>query len=178
MLDQSVILAGVARSGKTTVAERLHRTLGLSLIPVDLLISSFEDNFPELGILSGQHLHNETSHNVFNFLHRYIHLHEEWQNYQFIMDTTHLLPQQVAEHGLDKKYRVAFLGYPNISVDEKLSQIRLHRTLQADWTQDETDDQLRPIIRQMIALGQTLQTDCARYNLTFFDTSQDFDRHA
>lgn len=108
------------------------------------------------------------------FLKAYLWLHREWKDYPIILDTTHLFPEQIIELGWHTTYKVAFLGYPSATMEQKFKDIRNYADAKADWTANVSDDELKPMITIMIAFSQTLQAKCAEHNLPFFDTSNDF----
>jgi broad-specificity NMP kinase len=106
---KSMILSGAARSGKTTLARRLQKETGFSLISGDALLCRFQDFFPQLNItLEGDY--EAACRNWEDFIVAYLDHMITWQDIPFILDTVNLLPEQVKRRGLDRKYVVAFFG--------------------------------------------------------------------
>ena len=51
-----IIICGVPRAGKSTLANALNKELGFSRIPTDPLVTAFERVYPELGIKHYQNM--------------------------------------------------------------------------------------------------------------------------
>ena len=84
------------------------------------------------------------------------------------------MPEQVARLKLHEKYTVRFIGYPNLTVDEKLAHIRQNPTPYYDFTTERTDSQLVPNIAIFIEISKKIQTQCALLGLDFINTSHEF----
>lgn len=171
-MRKPIILAGASRSGKTTLARRLQKATGFSLISGDALVSSF-GLFPELGI-SQEGNAAETTRNFQTFLRIYLDHTAHYQNIPFILDIFHLSPEYVIQEKLHEKYTVIFLGYPDISLKEKLSNIRQHKTDHYDWTDERSDEDLSKSIAEYIEYSKSLQKSCDQHGLPFINTSDKF----
>jgi uridine kinase len=170
---KSIILVGASRSGKTTLARRLQKETGFSLISGDALMCTFEAIYPELGI-SHQGDRETVCRNWEDFIVVYLNHLTEYEHVPLIFDTFHLLPEQVSRLKLHEKYQVVFVGYPNITAEEKLNNIRQFRTDHYDWTDEHSDEDLLKDIKEFIAYSQMLQKECAAMNLNFINTSHNF----
>jgi len=172
---KSCIIGGAPRAGKSLLAKRLQKETGLSLISNDYLVSAMEGIFPELDIRHGEAHRARTSEQVFPFMKAYLWLHSDWGRQDFILDTTHLTPAQLAESGMSKKYKTVFLGYPRLAPAEKLSLTRRHAAPSGDWTNNVGDEELLKTLAELIALGKTLEQQCREHDIPFFDTSENFE---
>ena len=47
---KNIIILGTARSGKTTLANMLHKEYNYSIVSIDSFVSALRDGFPNLGI--------------------------------------------------------------------------------------------------------------------------------
>jgi hypothetical protein len=171
---KSIIIAGASRCGKTTLTRKLQSGKGFTPIFTDLLVHSFRTHFPELGILHGGQHRKTTSSKFLPFLQSYMDGHAEWQGAPFVVDTTYLLPQQVIDHELHKKYTVLFVGSSNISPEEKLKNIRQNPNTPIEWTQKLDDNELLDVVLDVINFSKFLEQECNKLNLTFVDTSKNF----
>ncbi len=170
---KSIIIVGTSRSGKTTLARRLQRETGFSLISGDALMCTFEAIYPDLGI-SHQGDRETVCRNWEDFIVVYLNHLTEYEHVPFIFDTFHLLPEQVARLKLHEKYQIVFVGYPDITAEEKLNIIRQFKTEHYDWTDEQSDDDLLKDIEEFITHSKMLQKECAALGLTFIDTSRNF----
>ena len=75
-----------------------------------------------------------------------------------------------------KKYNVLFIGYPTISPQEKLKAIRQFCGDSFDWTNKTNDQVLLERLHKFIDISQKIKESCAKYNLPFFDTSDNFEQ--
>ena len=96
----------------------------------------------------------------------------------YVIEGEAMRPQWVAE--LVKKHpddiRAVFLGYTDIDVEEKVALVKEHVNGENDWLTSESDDYIRDHIGNMIAYSKTIKTECEKYGLSYFDTSEDFPR--
>ena len=47
---KNIIILGAARSGKSTLAQMIHKKYNYSIISIDSFVSALRDSFPSLGI--------------------------------------------------------------------------------------------------------------------------------
>jgi hypothetical protein len=87
-----------------------------------------------------------------------------------------LLPRQVAAlwNAHPGRIKACFVGYATIAPERKLAQIRAHGGLPNDWPNEYDDTALLTIIRREIAFSQLVRAECARHNIRYFDSSDDF----
>lgn len=179
---KSVILGGASRSGKISVSKALKSHLKLNWYPIDPLVNAFEVAFPELGITHTRSSDDEISEKFRPFLWPLLgELHHSSlrkgygvasEQSGYLVDTCYVSPIDAAAHRSDNLI-VAFFGYPNSTVESKLESIRSNENAD-DWTRSWSDQQLRDHLARWIIDSQHYQTECARLELPFFETSHDF----
>ncbi len=87
------------------------------------------------------------------------------------MDIYHITPKLYAEY-IDKSCcEIYFLGYPNISIEEKFKQIREFDTIY-DWTNEKDDFIVKKHIRDYIEISKWFKGECRKYDLPFIDVSE------
>lgn len=168
----SYIIGGTPRAGKTTLADRLHLEKGVSIIPHDFIIKAFHETFPQLGIFHCDKAPPESTDHMFPFMKSYL---DHWGHNTFVLDTAYLTPAHFAAAGFHEKYKIAFLGYSDLSVEEKLWQIRQYPNPINDWTKDFSDDEMRPMVEDMLGYSKRVEQECAETGIRFFNTGRDFD---
>jgi hypothetical protein len=94
----------------------------------------------------------------------------------YVIEGEAMLPQLVADL-VDKhpgKIRAVFLGYTEISVDDKVALIKKHGDGVNDWLINKSDEYIRDHIENMIAYSKMIKSKCEEHGLSYFDTSEDF----
>lgn len=176
MSRKQIIIAGVARAGKSTVCKELTKRGNYQHIEADTITFAFQNSFPETGISHTDFWGlKETSKPFSKFLSAWI---KEVQksgtcnklDYKMAIDLYHILPEDFVEYFPKENCEIYFLGYPNISVEEKVRQIRHFDTVD-DWSTQESDESLRKRIETYIEISKYLQEECKKYGLPFIDVS-------
>ncbi len=167
------ILGGAARSGKSTISRKLLNEKKVPYFSIDVLISALQ-GAPALDIQHGQPF-IEKAHKLGPFTYNlFSHLVEDEPAY--LIEGDGILPEQ-AKKVLDQypeKVTIAFVGYPQHDVEQKLLEVRKYQDSHGDWTLSQTDDQMRFAISDMIEFSKYLESECGKLGLPFFDNSNDF----
>ena len=167
-----IIIAGVSRSGKTTIAKRLCKDSNFNYIPIDSLISTLEKLYPETGL---KHLDDniEFSPKLAEFLSEFI-SHIKYEDIDVILDLYQLFPIDHQNILSDTKIPIIYLGYPGMTVKEKLLKIKQH-SRSKDWTNNTEDEEMIDIIGFWKTESQIMKRQCSVLNIPFFDTGLDFE---
>lgn len=175
MEKKHIILAGVPRSGKTTLSAKLAETLEYQHLAMDAILMSFDKVFPEMGILHTDCWDfTETSTKFIPFVKRMTEAQFDYKvascDYKMVLDLYHITPKDFSENIDRNLCDIYFLGYPNISVEEKFQQIRKFDT-ESDWTSQSADDVVLEHITKYIEISKWLERECEKYDLPFVDVS-------
>ena len=167
-----LLIGGVSRSGKSTLAKRLCRQAGMSYMPLDSLISTLESLYPGAGM---RHMDDNRvfSRQLALFIAE-LSGHLEYEEMDFILDPYQLFPVDYMEILAERRLPIVYLGYPHLSAADKLRAIRGHQRAQ-DWSKDMPDSELLPILEQFIAESKLMHQQCREHGLPFFDSGTDFD---
>lgn len=165
-----ILVVGASRSGKTTLAKKLCGQLEMSYLPLDSIISTLEKLYPEIGI---QHLDDNLvfSKKLAVFIAEFI-KHLEYEDLNLIIDSYQLFPADYVEVLLEK-VPIIYLGYPHLTAEEKLCEIRQHQRKQ-DWTHLFGDLEMIPILSQFIHESKIMYHQCQEHKIPFFDTGADY----
>lgn len=176
MNRKQIMIAGVPRVGKSTVCHELEIRDNYKHIEADTLTFAFQNSFPETGITHTDFWGlRETSEPFSKFLSAWIKAIQESgccekMNYKLAIDLYHIVPEDFIKYFPKENCEIYFLGYPNISVEEKVKQIRKFDT-RDDWTIEESDESLTNRIKTYIEVSKWLQEECQKYDLPFVDVS-------
>lgn len=168
--SKNIFIGGVARSGKSTFAKRLIKLNNYNHFPLDYIVSSLKNNFPDCNV-SNSVLIGESSEKVALLLSTIAKIMDS-KDEKFIVDSTHVMPIDVIPYLDREKWDIYFIGYPNISKFTKLSTIRKYDD-NTDWTSRISDEELLSIIEKLINISKKIEEQCNELDITFIDTSSD-----
>ena len=69
---------------------------------------------------------------------------------------------------------MCFVGYTHVAIEQKVRDIRAHSNGRGDWLVNESDTFIQAHIANMITYSQTIKSECEKYALPYFDTSENF----
>ena len=168
------IIGGASRSGKTLLSRRAVVEKKIPYFPLDGLFGALANGAPELGIQYGDSLINRPvkmwpiSKHLINFFFD--------EERDFLIEGDSILPSQVNELlAAGKPVKCCFVGYTELSKDEKLALVRKYHQGDIDWTKGISDEEMLRMIDEMIQFSKYLKEECEKYNIKYFDVSHDFD---
>lgn len=174
--QKHVIIAGVPRAGKTTLCSFLANSTKYQHLTMDTITKALEVSFPETGIVHTKCWDFlDTSKKLIKFVQNIVSTYKyDKLPYRLALDLYHITPQDYIEN-IDKDCcSIYFLGYPDISLEEKFNQIRIFDN-DYDWTSRRKDDELLEEIDKYIEISKFLKDECHRYKLPFINVSNNRD---
>ena len=142
---KNICIGGVAKSGKSRLAKLLCNSK-YNHIPVDQFASSFKHNFKDLGITSDVVINRKSSKLLALFLSRFIEI-AEASDERFVLDSAHILPEDIISYLDPDKWDIYYLGYPNITADEKLEEVRKYAN--EGWIKNKSNEELINIFTKL-----------------------------
>jgi AAA+ ATPase superfamily predicted ATPase len=170
------IIAGAPRSGKSTLARKISKEKNIPYFPLDALTGSLEDFAPEVGVLHGAPFIQwaENAWPILSGVLENLHTSED----SYIVEGDGVLPasvkQLVEKIGADS-VRVCYLGCTTTTRDEKIATIRTYNTSKDDWTNKYSDEQLKPMVENMLEKSRYIRQECEKHRITYFDISDNFE---
>ena len=168
---KNIILGGVPRSGKSSLAQALCRQSAYSHIPFDSIISTCGTIFPEHGI-SHYIPHLKACQAVKPFFFEWIR-HLEYERIPVVIDAYHVRPQDLRNDPICSRYTVLFVGCPSVACDKKCASIRQYARL-GDWTESLSQEELRQLVKRYISESRSLMEACVQTGYQLIDTSHHF----
>ena len=166
-----VIVAGAARSGKTTLSLMLNE-YGFTHYKMD----SIKRGICESYLLKYDDW-QDVSPIMCTIINRVIEDNKTDTNYlkeKYLFDTPFLYPKDIQQINTEDT-KVIFLGYAHIDVEEELKLIR-ENDLENYWTAKVSDEELRKWTYDNIEFSKYLEEECEKYGIKYFDTSKNRDR--
>ena len=171
---KNIIILGVARAGKTTLASMLHKKYSYSIISIYSFVSALRDGFPSLGIT-----HSNTENKfkllppfIFSYMNKII---NEYPEERFVLEGWHVFPKDIIRLWSDIDVKILCLGYTKITCEEALYEIRKNETKNS-YTTKMTDEKVKELILNHINYSKILKKQCEENNIKYYDTSFDRDK--
>ena len=167
---KNILILGAARSGKTTLAKQMADKFGLSIISVDAFIGAFQENYPDLGFA----YFHKSNHHIAPFIASYanaiIYNHPKSN---FVIEGYHIKLSDAVKLFSDK-FEIVVLGYPKLTPQEVLSNVRKYEG-KFDYTRALTDDDLLKTISRHVEYSKNFEAECQQLGISFYDTSYNRD---
>jgi hypothetical protein len=168
------VIGGASRSGKTLLARRAVAEKQIPYFPIDALFGALVHGAPEMGIRYEDSFTKRpikmwpiTKHFLDFFF-------KEEQKY--LIEGDSILPSQINKLIIEQKpVKCCFLGYAELTKEEKLSLVRQYHQGDIDWTKGISDEEMLPMIDKMIEFSKFLREECTKYKIKYFDISHDFE---
>jgi hypothetical protein len=169
------ILSGTSRSGKTTVARRFLKKTGIPYMSVDAIMMGFTNGIPEYGI-HDRLWPNEIAEKMWPFF-KAMCDNMIWGEIDYVLEGEAFLPHRLRELLDDNPSRVqvAFMGYADANLEEKVIEVKQHSSGVGDWLVDEPDDYIESHIKNMIDYSARIKAECTKHRVPYFDMSTNFE---
>lgn len=177
-----LIIAGVPRSGKSTLARRIARELGWQHISMDAVIAGFEQCFPETGVDTGISVNKDKSSleilhiisgKIAPFL-RAMTSREEYdqQNGPMVIDMYQLLPEDYVKFLDPEICEILYLLTGDVTPEERFAIQKQYDTPE-DYTYDLSDEERMEGCEYLVEQSRMIREQCERLGLPFYETAHD-----
>lgn len=167
------ILGGSSRSGKSIIARRFVAEKQIPFFGIDFLITTLQE-IPELGIHHGDQ-YEIKAERIWPLIKPML-LHLASEEPKYLIEGDGILPKHINELSKEnpEKVKACFVGFCDISPEEKLKIARDKGGNQDDWTKKYSDEEMIGFIKGMIDYSNYLKRECNKYSIKYFDCSQNF----
>lgn len=170
------IIGGVSRSGKSLLAHKILKEKSIPFFPLDGLVGMLTHSAPEHGVRH-QNDFIDKSEKTWKFSKELFKYHFKTQE-SYLVEGDCILPKQIAE--LQEKYpeniKACFMGYSSLTAKQKLETVRIYNRGEEDWTNKHDDEAMLEMIEAMIIYSTYLKEECGKFNIPFFDVSENFEK--
>lgn len=167
-MKKHLIVAGISRGGKSTICKQIAESSEYIYMPMDVVVRAFQNCFPKVGITHADRIFN-VSKNLAPFLNAMLEDSEE----NLLIDTYHLVPEDYIKYINKDICEVCFIGYPDISVEQKFMEMRKYEQRQEDI--QKTDEELKSKCKRLIDESRYIKEECEKWHLPFLNTSYNRD---
>ena len=181
MENKNILVLGASISGKTTLAKKIAKEKGYSLISIDDIVSGFEA-YPELEIHhDGDAI--DTAKRLAPFLIKYFTELSEgttfYDGIKSVIEGTHFDFEQLMpflqSDKYKEKYQIIGLTFNDITEQQLYDYIKKYDT-EDDWTYWCDDEELKGNVRYFIDRNKYFNEMFKKYGIKTFDTSFDRDK--
>lgn len=177
-MKKNILIIGAARCGKTTLAKKLNKEYGYSVISIDDIVSGLQA-YPELNI----HHNGDTditTKNLGPFLEKYFVELSEGSNFyggiKVAIEGTHvdferLMPLLQSEK-YKEKYEIIGLTINEETPEDLYNNMKKYDT-EDDWTYWVEDNKLKEYAKYIISKNKIFNENYKKYNIKSYDTSYD-----
>lgn len=146
LMKKHVIIAGVPRSGKSTISQKISAHLGYQHISMDSVIAGIESVFPETGIQTDADTDlweniQYISAKMALFIRAMIDSGEyEECDYGMVIDIFQLLPQHYIQHIDSSVCEIYYLGTSEVTPEERYELLKKYDTPK-DYTYYKSEEE-------------------------------------
>lgn len=173
-----LIIAGVPRAGKSTLARRLAQEYGYQYISMDAIIAAFEKCFPETGVNTYQGLSSmDTLRLISGKMAPFLRAMLESGQYDrgengAVVDMYQLLPEDYEKNFRGANTEIIYLLSSDVTPEEQFALQKRYDTAR-DYTFFKTDEELKEGAEYIVEQSQLMKEQCLRLRLKFYETGKE-----
>lgn len=168
---KNIIILGVARSGKTTLARMIKkRYSNYNIIDGDCIRNAFEKSIPEVNInhVNGSGMIEKFPDFCLKLFEYQIKEHNNHFNY--IFETCDINPIQLKKYFNIPNTIVIFLGYPNLTIEETVNNYKKYAK-KDDYMIKKSEDEIISRAKKWNKKSKEIKKLCLQFNIKFIDVS-------
>lgn len=177
-MKKHIIIAGVPRSGKSTVSQIISEKYGYQHISMDSVIAGIERTFPETGINSDSDMDawknvQYISSKMALFIQAMIDSGEYDEfDYGMVIDIFQLLPHHYVQYIDPSVCDIFYFGSSEVTPEKRYEILKKHDTPK-DYSYYRSEDENKRDCANIVAISEQLKELCKKYDLPYYDTTYD-----
>lgn len=175
-MKKHIIIAGVPRSGKSTISQIISKQFGYQHISMDSIIAGIENVFPETGVNSKADTNIQDniqyiSSKMALFIKAMLDSGEYNEcDYGMVIDIFQLLPEHYLQHIDSSLCNIYYLGTSEVTPEDRYELLKKYDTPK-DYTYYKSEKENQEDCADIVTISKQLKEQCSIYNLPYFDTS-------
>ena len=169
---KNILLLGVARSGKSTLAKKIiEKYPDYKVLDLDSILDAFAETFP--GVNVGYAYDGVKNNQIAKFIGSLL----KWQvknhgekYFNYIIDGDSILPEDIENNFDLANTIVLFLGHNKLTPEEIVTNCRKYDN-GLSWSSRWDDKKLTEHAKWQINFGTKIEKQCNKYKYRFVDTS-------
>ena len=190
---KNILIVGPSRSGKSTLAKRIHEELGLFILSTDKLVAVFQNAYPKLDIRLNWD-RDKTTENLSPFLGHFLgvfsssdgrglldYSHGDTGENRFVIEGAYFEPEKISEilksykyDSLKENFILIGLVQREKTAEDFFRDFRKYDT-DKDWTFHLSDEELMDVSKEAVSYSQSMYEMLGKYGFNIYDTSHDRD---
>ena len=177
-MKNNIIIAGVPRAGKSTVAHLLARRFGYQHISMDSINAGFEKCFPETGVSTYQGLSSMDTLRVISgkmapFVRAMLDS-GEYDEFEpgMVLDMYQLLPDDYDRFIRGANCDIVYLITSDVTPEERFMIQKEYDTVK-DYTFCKSDEELREGAEYIVRQSILMKEQCNKLGLPYYETAKE-----
>lgn len=180
-MKNNIIVAGVPRSGKSTISHILSKEYGYQHIRMDSIIAGFEKCFPETGINTYQGLSSmDTLRVISGKITPFVRAMLDSVSYDenepgMVIDMYQLLPEDYDTYLRGANCDIVYFITSDVTPEERF-QIQKQYDTEKDYSYYKSDEELREGAEYIVEQSLLIKEQCEKYGIPYYETARERDR--
>ena len=177
-MKNNLIIAGVPRAGKSTVAHLLASRYGYQHVSMDSIIAGFEKCFPDTGVSTYQGLSSKDTLRVISgkmapFVRAMLES-GEYDEFEpgMVLDMYQLLPEDYDRFIRGANCDIVYFITSDVTPEERFAIQKKYDT-EKDYTFYKSDEELREGAEYIVEQSILMKAQCEQYGLPFYETAHE-----
>ena len=176
-MKNNIIIAGVPRSGKSTISRMLSKRFGYQHISMDSIIAAFEKCFPETGVNTYQGLSSlETLQVISGKMAPFVRAmldssgHSDGEH-GMVVDMYQLLPEDYDKHLRGANCEIFYFITSDVTAEERFAIQKKYDTPK-DYTFYKSDEELKEGAQYIVEQSLLMKAQCEKFGLKYYETAR------
>lgn len=176
-MKNNIIIAGVPRAGKSTIAHMISKKYGYQHVSMDSIIAGFEKCFPETGVSTYQGLSSMDTLRVISskmapFV-RAMMGSGEYDEFEpgMVLDMYQLLPEDYDRYIRGANCEIFYFLTSDVTPEERFAIQKKYDT-EKDYTFYKPDEELREGAVYIVEQSILMREQCEKYGLPYYETAR------
>ncbi len=168
---KNIVILGVARAGKTTLARMLKQKFSnYNIIDGDCVRNAFQKELPQLNInhIGGSGMEEDFPNFCAKLFEYQIKEHKDKFNY--IFESCDITPLKAKQRFNIENTMVIFLGYPRLTAEEVFNNYKIYAD-ENDYMIKKTDDEIMNRAILWLNKSREFEVECKKYGIRYIDVS-------